>query len=635
MKKIGNKKLTLLTAIILGLLDSTANADFLDMPDVVQSRDVEQKTLLRDLDIPGVKDRSPDPTAGPRLAVSEFRIQGLVEYPELGITRQALAELVESIRFELMSEGKLLESGYTIEELGELSDLLVEIEEETQDRHVTPLEVQKLVWLIRDQRGKRGVTLGQIDTVANKITNFYRERGFILAKAYIPKQRVRDGVVNLTLLLGALGEVAVNGNDLYSVKTLQNVFGNQLTKPVTNQVVEENLFIINSFPGVTVEGYFEPGYQVGDTRLNINVKDERWWNANVRFDSHGTKESGLYRFYADFQVNNLLGAADFIHVALLNAASPNNTTYGQFDFETNLFHHRLRGGFDVSQNQFVVDQSVSGINSDLHGEVDVQGLTLRYISQRSRTRNSNYEFRFEQIASDLTLGTTASTTSDEEIQQTSLKYSLDILDDKNKRLHDTSIKYTLGKYLFGAEQGQSDTYEFINANYTLLTFMKVPFTDTNSRLILRTNLQYAGKNLSSIARFSLAGPTRARGFSPSFFTADDALYFGADWVFNSPGFLDFEIGGVNIKELTKPFLFVDFAYGRQISVDPTEDDSQATLADVGFGLQFSRGHSFSGNLIFAFPVKDELRRPDQFGGQNNTEPEVDSVKVLVDFQYSF
>jgi len=634
------QKMSALTVFMVSIYVSTVNAEFLDMPEIEQLRDLEQKTLLRDLDIPGVRDRSPDPTAGPRLAVSEFRIQGLIEFPELGITRDALAELVEGIRFQLMAEGKLLESGYTIDELGELSDLLVDIEEETVERHVTPLEVQKLVWLIRDQRGKRGVTLGQIESVANRITNFYRERGFILAKAYIPKQQVRDGVVNLTLLLGVLGEVSVNGNDLYSAETLREVFSDLMSKPITNKVVEENLYIINGYPGVTVDGYFEPGYQVGDTRLNINVKSETRFNTNVRVDSHGTDESGLYRLYADFQINNLIGLADLLHVSILQTVVPENTTYGQLDFKTNLFSPRFKVGFDISRNQFVVDQSAIGVGTDLSGIVDVRGFFAEYISQRGRKRNSTYEIRYETISSDLALGAFNNDTADEELTQYSIKYRLDVLDDEKKRLHEGNIKFTYGTFDFGADAGQDLTYQILSGEYTLLTFLKIPFTDSNSRLIFRTGLQYSGSNLSSIARFSLAGPTRARAFSPSLFTADDAVYVAADWIFNSPDLLDFEIASVNIMNLVKPFVFIDYARGTQYSLLVDMDGSpgrntHGDIADIGFGLQFSRGFNFSGNLVFGFPILEKLRASPDAAGAVASLPDSDSVRLLFDFQYTF
>lgn len=624
---------------LLGVIIATfailpaANAEFLEMPEIEQLREIRKKTLLRDMDIPPVRDRNPDPTSGPRLAVSEFRIQGLVEYPELGITREELGKLVEGIRFDLMAEGKLLESGYTIEELAEVSDLLVEIEEESIERHVTPLDVQKLVWLIREQRGKRGVTLGQIETVANKITQFYRERGFILAKAYIPKQKVRDGIVNLTLLLGMLGEVRVNGEEMYDAEMLKDVFADMMGKPVTNAMVEENLFIINGYPGVTVDGYFEPGFQVGDTRLNINVKSESRYNANVRVDNHGTDESGLYRLYGDIQVNNLLGMADRLQASVLEASSPSNTTYWKLDFETNLFHPRIRLGLASSENQFVVDQSQIAANIDLNGVVEVQALTATYISHRSRTSNSSYSLKYETIKSDLQIGNLPDVGNalDEELTNISLQYNSDFLQEEKRRLHEVNLKYLSGKLDFSRDVtlGNKDSgFDIVTADYSMLTFLRVPFTDSTSRLILRSNAQYSGTNLSSVMRFSLAGPTRARGFSPSLFTADDAIYLGVDWLFNSPDMFDFNIGSINFKQLTKPFVFADYAYGKQYSILESEPDATGQIADVGFGLQFSHGGKFSGNLQFAFPVMDKF-------SDTSEEPQKENMRVVFDFQYSF
>lgn len=626
------KKITTLALIIVSVYTSVAMAEFLEMPEIEQFRDIEEKTLLRDLDVPAVRDRSPDPTAGPRLAVSEFRLQGLVEFPELGITRATLTELVESIRFVIMGEGKLLESGYTIDELGEISNLLVEIEEETMDRHVSPLEVQKLVWLIREQRGKRGVTLGQIEAVASKITQFYRERGFILAKAFIPKQRVRDGVVSLTLLLGILGEVSIKNNSMYDAELLHSAFDDLLTKPVTNKMVEENLFIINSFPGITVDGYFEPGYQVGDTRLNINVKSETRYSTNVRVDNHGTDESGLYRFYTDFQINNVLGIADYMKIGLLQAMSPNNTTYWQLAFESNFLNPRFRAGVGLSRNQFVVDQSAAS-NSDLTGEVDVFSVYGKYIKERGRTKNSHYELRAETIRSDVDFGIFSG--DDDELRYISISYNLDYLDDINRRLHEGHIKYTQGKFDPEINSGQDENYTILSAGYTLLTFLKVPFTESISRLVVRSAFQYSGTNLSAIARFSLAGPTRVRGFSPSFFTADDALYLGADWVFDSPDIFDVQMGVINLKTFLKPFMFFDYGYGKQYvpasggrNTLAKNGDVTGQLADVGVGLQFSYGYNFRGNLQLGYNVLSQFTNIGE-------QPKADDARLLFDMQYSF
>ena len=632
-KHAKNSLVQLSLLIAMYVLCLPANADFLEMPDIKQAPELRNKSLLRDMDIPAVKFRSPDPTEGPRLAVSEFRIQGLVEYPKMGITRAALKTLSERIRFDLMGEGKLLESGYTIEELGEVSELLGNLEEETTGRHVEPVDVQRLVWLVREQRGKRGITLGQIETVANTITQFYRERGFVLAKAYIPKQQVRDGVVNLTLLLGMLGDVQVSGNKLYGTSTLVSAFDDMMGKPITSTAIEEKLFLINDYPGIFVDGHFEPGYQVGDTRLNVTVKDETRYSANVRLDNHGTGETGLYRLYADIQLNNLLGLADKLQASGLYATQPSNTDYWQLLYQMKLFGPRTRISFETSENQFVVDQSL-GVDLRLNGIVKLNGVTGTYVHQRNRKRNSSFDLRYETIDSDLQLGEIPdfNNTLDDKLKNISLVYRFDVLQEEKKRYHQGQFKFISGSYVDGAEPGQDENYLIYSVNYSLLEFWKIPFFNAETRLVYRAEAQYSGINLSGITRFSLAGPTRARAYSPGFFTADDAVFLGFDWIFNSPGFFDLNITkSLNLKEFLKPFLFADYAYGIQVplATGGNEQKTTAKLMDAGFGFKFSQGKSFSGNLLVAFPVRES------FKPVRTPPPKVDDRRIVFDFQYSF
>lgn len=610
---------------------SHSQAGFLDMPEITETPQLRGKTMVRDIDIPGVRDRNPDPESGPRLAVKEFRIQGLVEYPDLGITRDAINQMVENIRRDLMADDKLLPSGYTIKELGELSDLLVEIEDETLKRHVTPLEVQRLVWLVREQRSKRGIHLGQIEAIADRITRFYRERGFILAKAYIPKQEVRDGIVTLTLLLGMLGEVDVKGNKQYATDDIKEVFDDMLTRPVTNAEVEENLYLLNDYPGLSVDGYFEPGYQVGDTKLNVNVKQEKWFNSNLRVDNHGTSETGRNRFYADFQFNNLLGQADALQLSALKASSPSNTEYWKVFYRMNLFSPRLRLLTNYSRNQFIVDQSTEQGGLDIEGIVTQKDIGFQYIMKRSRTTNYNTEFKYENLLSDLQYENVPDPDRilDEEVENYVVKFNYDTLNEKAKSLHMGTVKYVNGNFLHGASAGQETNYQFMGLDYTFMSFIKVPLFDASSRIIIRSNLQYADTPLSSILKFSLGGPTRARAYSSNMFSADDGAYVGIDWVFNSPGFMDVTIfDTINLKEFVKPFIFVDYAYGLQRSLNAQEKDASAEVSDYGFGLQFAKGSNFRGNLMMAFPYERHFENTSQI-------PKAKGRRIVFDFQYSF
>ena len=612
----------------LVLINTSVNAGFLDMPEITESLELKRKSMLRDINIPGVKDRDPDPTAGPRLAVKEFRVQGLVEYPELGITHDAINKLVEKIRFDLMAEDKLLDSGYTLDELGGLSDLLVDIEDDTVKRHVTPIEVQKLVWLIRDQRLKRGITLGQIESIADEITRFYRERGFILAKAYIPKQEVREGIVTLTLLLGMLGSVEVVNNKTFSSSTISSVFDSMLTKPVTSGQVEENLYLINDYPGLTVSGFFEAGNQVGDTKLNINVNEEEKFTYNIRLDNHGTDDTGRYRLYADAQINDLFGIGDYLNLSVLTATAPSNTNYWRANYQTKVFSPRIFFNYGMSTNQFVVDGQT--VDTDLNGVVSTDEISVIYKLKRSRVSNTTLELKQSTISSDLQLGDTPDFGSlDEEISTTSFIYKFDFLQEQKKRLHQGSVTFTNGEYIFGNTGEIDKKFQYLTFDYNLLTFLKIPFTDSTSRLILRAGGQYSGDFLSSIAKYSLSGASRARAYSADVFSADDAFFASADLIFNSPDLFNFTLfGETKFSDMVKPFIFVDVSYGIQRASNSSDTDVNAQLVDAGVGLKINYKNKLQGNLHFAFPISDDFSDPDKVIKDNG-------LRVVFDFQYKF
>ena len=527
----------------------------------------------------------------------------------------------------------LLESGFTLEELSALSKLLGEIEDETIERHVTTLEVQRLVWLVREQRLKRGITLGMIETIADKITRYYRERGFILAKAYIPEQRVRDGIVSLTLLLGELSEVEVSNSSLYKEKRISSVFKPLMAKPVLSSQIEEALFLINDFPGLHVQGFFESGKQVGDTKLNINTRSEKRYDVNLRLDNHGSEQTGKYRFYAEGLLHNPLGLADQLHIAGLYAFNPSNTLYGQLRYGLNLFGPRFRLEVGASNNEFVLGPGNSEFIDTLkiEGETFLQDVTATYKLVRSRKKNYSLSLSQEEIASKIRLGifpTVGDIGLDDEVSNTHFSFHFDVLQEARRILHQGSVKVTAGEFLLGAEAGQDESFWSISGDYTFLTFWQPAFVENSTRLIARFQMQVSGSALSSISQFSLGGPTQARGFPVSQFSGDDGVVLGLDWLLNPPKFANYNIGNVNLRDVLGPFIFADAAYGVAKSLTDNVSDSTAKLADVGAGVQLSYG-KFKGNILLALPVYSD------FSSSELNDAVEDSPRLVFDVQYSF
>lgn len=610
---------------------------FLEMPSVDEVPEYEKESMLLDLDIPPVRDRDPDPQAGPRLNVKEFRLQGIVEFPELGISREELIKRVEAIRFDLMSEGEFLDSGYTMDEIAEVSDLMAQIEKETEGQHVGPLEVQKLVFLIREQRRRRGVTLGMIETVADTITRFYRENGFILAKAYIPEQQVRDGVVTLTLLLGELGELKVENAKRVSEKQITRVFKNDFHKPVTSWKVEEALYLVNDIPGVTVQGFFSPGSQVGDTKLSVNVLNEKRYSANFRLDNHGSDNTSRNRAYMDFKLHNPLGTGDELYLAILQSYDPDGSTYGSLRYSSFLLNPRFRAEVGLSTNDFV-SRTVRSFGDVFTGESEVADVSFKYIFKRSRVKNYSLQMQYMDIATKLDT-TDGQIINYDDVQKLSISFNFDILNQKKRQLYLGSIGLASAKKsnLDVDDLNLDANEEIFNFDLSMLSFPKIPFTDYETRMLLKTSGQYAGINLSSVNQISLTGPTRARAFGVNGLQSDDGLYLGADWIFQLPSFGGAKLFGKSLREVIQPYFFADAVYGvtnpLEIPFDPSSggspppegDPVEAKLADIGVGLKIKHGN-FGAVLMAASPILDKV---------GELEDETPTSEFYFELQYAF
>lgn len=636
------KKLFIAAALLVAATGAGwAQAGFLEMPDTSEVPDYERESLLLDLDIPGVRDRDPNPEAGPRLNIREFRVQGLVEYPQLGISRAEIIKRVEKIRFEMMNEEQYLESGYTPDEIAEVSDLVAQIEKETEGRHVTPTEVQRLVFLIREQRRKRGVTVGMIETVADTISRYYRERGFFLAKAYIPKQHVRDGVVTITLLLGELGEVNVQNNKRYSSRQIERVFDPLLATPVSNARIEEGLFLVNDLPGLSATGYFEPGTQIGDTRLNVNVNQEKWYAANLRVDNHGSESTGEYRTYADFYWNNVTGIGDQLQLGVLGSFSPDNSLYGSLRYSLPIYTPRWEASFGVSSNDFVTATGSGGAsNFEVTGESEVMDAGVRYKITRTRTNNRNLGLTYSKIRSETNFGNIRNGGIEKIVDKMDIYYDFDRLNETSRSLQQGKISLSVTKFVEGVEEGQEDSPMLINIDYSRLAFVNLPFFDSRTRWIARVSGQYSGEALSEVLQFGLAGPSRARGYKINEFYADDGAYIGNDLIFSGPSLGDASLWGERISTVFQPFVFLDAGYGKNNAFIDGEPAIEAYLISAGAGFKLNFKNSLRGEIAISEPLDgknsyyEELYEQGEESTGGPAKPG-EGTKIYFNLQYGF
>ncbi|HLF66601.1 MAG TPA: POTRA domain-containing protein, partial [Gammaproteobacteria bacterium] len=115
------------------------------------------------------------------------------------------------------------------------------------------------------------ITVADLFQVVENITNFYRNRGYILSRAILPPQHVENGVVVIRIIEGFIKNVSVIGNPRGAAKLVE-AYGKNIAadKPVRVQTMEYYLLLANEIPGTTARAVLAPSKTtIGASDLNL------------------------------------------------------------------------------------------------------------------------------------------------------------------------------------------------------------------------------------------------------------------------------------------------------------------------------------------------------------------------------
>jgi hemolysin activation/secretion protein len=108
----------------------------------------------------------------------------------------------------------------------------------------------ELIELVREYVGK-DVGFADLEQAAARISRYYREHGYMVARAYIPAQTVTiDGVVEIAVIEGRFGKVELDNKS----RVRDSVAGGYLDEfpgtLVTEPALERKMLLLNDLPGV-------------------------------------------------------------------------------------------------------------------------------------------------------------------------------------------------------------------------------------------------------------------------------------------------------------------------------------------------------------------------------------------------
>jgi hemolysin activation/secretion protein len=262
----------------------------------------------------------------------------------------------------------------------------------------TVVPAEELRAIIAPYEGQ-SLTLFEIYSVADELTQYYRDKGYSVASVTVPAQKISSGTVKLEVIEGRIGAIAIIGSKAYRPGILERrITGAAIGDVISEERLERDLLLLNDMPGVTAKAVIEPGAQFGESNLTIRTTEKRF-DAAVRYNNYGRTSIGEWKLEGDFSVNAPLGIGDRLDFNIAHADG-GKLDYFNFGYSLPILHHGTRAAVYFSRNDYKVDsdelpRGLEGL--DLSGDGDNFGFNIYHPLIRSQKQNLYIGIGYDRV----------------------------------------------------------------------------------------------------------------------------------------------------------------------------------------------------------------------------------------------
>jgi hemolysin activation/secretion protein len=518
--------------------------------------------------IPAVAERDPNPATSPRIIVETVRVEGVDG--QLSDHTPEIQQVIDNALADVRQRNQPDNHGFTGSELAEVGRFLNALGAHSPDAELTLRDAEDLSALLRAQKQRRGISISELEEIAAAVQVHARSAGYFLAVAFVPSQEVRDGSVSISLLPGVIGEVHVTG----AGEKLAARFDDLIGESITMREINTRLYALNQAPGFTARASFEPGEDVGETRLNLEVLERRSLRGDIALNNYGDDHTGRQRLVLGGDLINPAGRGDVLSAGLMTALDPSNQLLGFFEYAMPVGARRqLRGR--LARNDF-------STGSDIDSEAWLFDAVIETYLHRDHRTGLSYELGLGRH--DLQWQTDSGKI-DQDVNLLSGALNGRHVWDESRVAVDFRIHADIGSINGDRFAGQEDGFWDLGFDVFGWHPFDLPVLPGRQKVSLGIGGQFANTQLPSTRRMVLGGIGGARGFERDIFLADKGFL----------GRLDFRTP-LSVGELA---LFVDAAYGKSRN-ELTPD--WAHLANLGVSWDVRVGRHFVSSLSFAVPV---------------------------------
>ncbi len=469
----------------------------------------------------------------------------------------------------------------------------------------TAVSSAELASLLKNFPG-RALTIDQINRAAEEVQILYRAKGWFLARAFVPPQGTKDGVVEIAILEGRIDKVSVNvaGGAPISAAQAEAVAHAYLHSGdlISDSGIEHPLLLLRDVPRVTAKSVVEPGSTVGTANVAITIDTDPALgviSGRAELDNYGTHATGRTRLTGEVDVNNPYGIGDQLSLRAF-VANAHGNAFGRASYTVPVGPYGTRVGASLARLNYQLGEEFAALNPT--GVANVASLNASHPLVRSKDLNLLAQVVIERkkLKDEIEALGTAETSS---LHATTFSLNGDWRDSPVSA-NQFSLSLGYGKLTFDdplrQANDESPTFGLHAAGSytkTMLTARRMHQIGDGLQALVSLSAQGANKNLPGAEKFALGGPTSVRAFPLGEVVGDQGYAVTLELQYALPAlqFASCSVAGIG---------FYDSGHAKINHTTPPAYSgfTTRTIAGLGVGLNADCGGGLMLRLALAKPT---------------------------------
>ncbi|MDY6879954.1 MAG: ShlB/FhaC/HecB family hemolysin secretion/activation protein [Thermodesulfobacteriota bacterium] len=431
------------------------------------------------------------------------------------------------------------------------------------------------------------IAIKDLFQIIDEINSLYRSKNMIAAKAILPPQKIKDGIVKIQLIEGHIGDIAIEGNKYTKDSYFRKRIDIQSGGLVDIDELKKNILHFNNTNDVRIRAELKPGSTFGTTDYVLNAQEPKNYDVTLWCDNAGRDDVGRYRLGAVLSSKSLLGYRDPL---TLGGYWAEGTSAGfiNYSIPLNRFGTRLGGSYDYNQIEIISGAfeplDISGESYDLSGS-----LSHPFIGRRNLKLNGFLEYHDKESSTDFG----SITLYESEVKSGVLGFDMQSFDARG-------MWYSRNSVTVGSESVGSDK-NFVKFN-TITTRLQVLKNDRIATF--RLSGQAADTDLlPSSEQFQIGGLSTVRGFTEGLLSGDQGYVINLQ--LDSPlPYVKGELFGKPARKIFKWSIFLDHGGAFPYKGHEESIGSEDFLTSAGLGLLFNFNKYVNGRIFWGVPLDD-------------------------------